>query len=708
MKYFFIVSCLFYISAFAQIKPLTIEEATLKGRTKLAPARLQSLQAIKGTDDFSYVDENKLMRIRKNGAIDSFTFISPKKKTLSPLAGLQWFDKELLFFTNENGVTGFAPEMAIDLVYKFDLKEAENIDYSANYEHVAFTKGYNLYVQSLNGKVIAVSKDGKNGLKYGTSVHQQEFGIEKGTFWSNRGEKLAFYRMDESMVGEYPIYELQNKPATARFIHYPMAGTSNHKVTVGVFDIKSKKTIYLKTNNTEAFSQSAGNEEAQFLTNIAWTQDDKYIVIGVLNRAQNHVKWQLFDSKNGNYIRTIFEEKNDKYTEPLQPFLFLNNNDFIYQSQRSGFNSLYKQNIAGNSETMLTENVIVVNVNGTNHEKTKLYFDAIAPNSIDRNCYELDINSKKIRKLNSKSGQNSSFLNDTKSAVIIMNTALDATRTYDIIDLQTLDSKNIFTATNPLEKYEYAKPEITTIKAHDGTTLFARMVKPYNFSATKKYPVIVYVYGGPHAQMVSNTWNAGADLWMNALANEGFIVFTLDNRGSGNRGLAFEQATFRRLADVEMDDQLAGVEYLKKQSFVDADRIGVHGWSYGGFMTTSLLTRHPEVFKVGVAGGAVIDWSFYEIMYTERYMDTPQENPEGYAKNSLFQYIPNLKGKLLHIHGTSDNVVLWQHTLRYIQECVKQGKQVDYFVYPEHEHNVLGKDRAHLIRKVAEYFKQNL
>jgi dipeptidyl-peptidase-4 len=233
------------------------------------------------------------------------------------------------------------------------------------------------------------------------------------------------------------------------------------------------------------------------------------------------------------------------------------------------------------------------------------------------------------------------------------------------------------------------------------------MFFPPQFDSTQKYPVLVYLYGGPRVQMVTNSWLGGTDMWLYYMAQQGYIVFTLDNRGSAYRGIDFEQATFRKLGTVEREDQQEGVSFLKKQRYVNSSRMGIFGWSFGGFMSIGMMTRTNE-FKAGVAGGPVIDWNLYEIMYTERYMDKPQQNPEGYKDADLTNYVKNLKGKLMLIHGTDDDVVLWQHSLTYLKKCVDEGVQVDYFVYPEHKHNVLGKDRVHLMQKVTDYFKQNL
>ena len=252
------------------------------------------------------------------------------------------------------------------------------------------------------------------------------------------------------------------------------------------------------------------------------------------------------------------------------------------------------------------------------------------------------------------------------------------------------------------------RTEIIKLRANDSTVLNARVIKPLNFDPAKTYPVIVYVYGGPHAQMVTNNWLTGANLWMNYMASEGYVMFTIDNRGSSGRGQAFESVTHRKLGTVELEDQLVGVEWLATRPWVNTSRIGVHGWSFGGFMTTTMLTKAPGAYKIGVAGGPVMDWKMYEIMYTERYMDTPEENPDGYATANLLNQAKNLNKKLMLIHGTADDVVVWQHSQAFVKKCVDEGKLVDYMIYPGHAHNVVGKDRLHLYKTITRYFKENL
>ena len=261
----------------------------------------------------------------------------------------------------------------------------------------------------------------------------------------------------------------------------------------------------------------------------------------------------------------------------------------------------------------------------------------------------------------------------------------------------------------PLKDYKLGKMDIFTLKSEiDGADLYCRMIKPVDFDSTKKYPVIVYVYGGPHAQLVTDSWLGGAGLFLNYLAENGYLIFTLDNHGSANRGRDFEQIIHRHLGTNEIKDQLTGVKYLKSLPYVDSTRIGVHGWSFGGFMTTSLMLRTPGVFKVGVGGGPVIDWKYYEVMYGERYMDTEKENPEGFKESSLLNYVQNLQGHLLLIHGTIDPTVVWQHSLLLIEKAVEQNKLIDYFVYPGQKHGVRGKARVHLNRKIKAYFDDYL
>ncbi len=351
---------------------------------------------------------------------------------------------------------------------------------------------------------------------------------------------------------------------------------------------------------------------------------------------------------------------------------------------------------------------VVDQVMGLSGSGKNLIIGGTDESGLNRYAYAVELATGKATRLSESSGVHRYQLSDDGIHLIDSYSSLKSPRVIDIINSRGKKVSNLLAATNPLRDYKVGTTELVELKAKDGTPLHARLLKPSNFEERKKYPVLVYVYGGPHAQMVTNSWMAKAPLWMTYFAEQGYLVFTIDNRGSANRGFDFENTIHRRLGDVEMEDQMVGVEYLKSLQYVDANRMAVHGWSYGGFMTTSMMLRQPGVFKAGVAGGPVTDWKYYEIMYGERYMDRPEENPEGYQKASLLNHVGNLQDDLLLIHGTVDDVVVMQHSLDLIRGFVEEGIQVDFFPYPMHPHNVRGKDRLHLMTKVLDFVEESL
>lgn len=700
------------ISTQAQNKLLTIQEAISKGRTTLAPKRLQGISFVAGSDKFAYIDNN-VVKLGDNTTGKTKEVLSLKdlnaslkssqRDTLASIAALTWKNANQFYFSNKKGEWIYSLDKKN--ITESDRKEEETGMESYEKEPVTgaitYCKNYNLFV-SKDGKETQVTTDGSYEIVYtGKNVHQNEFGISKGTFWSPKGNYLAFYRMDQSDVTDYPIIDWTTHPAKNVNIKYPMAGNKSHHVTLGIHNMQSNKTHYIKTE---------GPKE-QYLTNIAWSPDEKYVYIAILSRDQNHMKLNEYDVTSGNFVRTLFEEHDEKYTEPLHPMLFVKNNpsQFIWQSRKDGYNHFYLYNINGTLIKQLTKgNWEVKAENGFDAKGERLFFHANEQSPVNQDFYSVNLKTGEQKRLTYGNGfhicsvdQKGNYIIDNFSSSIIP-------REYNIINANTKKATNIFKAENPVKEYKLGSWNLFTIKNEEGTDLYCRLFRPVNFDSTKKYPVLVYLYNGPHSQMVTNTWMAGGELWYQYMAEKGFMVFTLDGRGTSYRGKAFEQATHRQLGTKEMEDQLKGVEYLKSLPYVDAERIGVHGWSYGGFMTTSLMTRHPGVFKVGAAGGPVIDWTYYEIMYTERYMDSPQDNKEGYEKNNLLNYTDKLKGKLLMIHGAQDPVVVWQHSILYQKKAVDKGVQLDYYVYPGHEHNVLGKDRSHLMEKITNYFIENL
>ena len=568
-----------------------------------------------------------------------------------------------------------------------------------NRSFTAFNKENNLFIKDKEEKETAISNEENKGIVYGKSVHRDEFGINKGTFWSPNGEKLAFYRMDETMVTDYPIVDISTRIASEKSVKYPMAGETSHEVTIGIYDTKTAKTVYLKT----------GEPKDKFLTNVAWSPDGRWIYVAELNRGQNRMKLNRYDALSGNLDKTLFEETHPKYVEPQNPVLFVKNkpNQFVWQSNRDGYNHLYLYDVSGKLLKQLTKgNWEVTNVIGFDEKGENLFFVSTHPTPMDRHIYSVNLKNDKTTRHTSAQGMHSASLSASGRYVIDRYSSHDNPGTIDLINARNGKTVTLASARNPFAGFSIPSVETGTIKAADNKTdLHYRMIKPANFDAAKKHPVAVYVYGGPHSQMVQNRWRYGSGGWEMYMAQKGYVVFVLDNRGTSNRGFDFENVTHRQLGVEEAKDQMRGVEFLKSLPYVDADRMGIHGWSYGGFMTINMLLRYPDVFKVGVAGGPVTDWKYYEVMYGERYMDTPQENPDGYAETSLLNKADRLKSRLLIIHGDEDPVVVMQHSLQFLKSAIGAGTHPDFFVYPGHEHNMMGRDRVHLHEHITRYFE---
>ena len=569
----------------------------------------------------------------------------------------------------------------------------------------AFVKDNQLYVCDGSGNTRQLTTDGSRDIVYGQSVHRNEFGIEGGLFWSPDGNRLAFYRMDQSMVTDYPLVDIDTRVAEQAPEKYPMAGMASHKVTVGVYDLATGNTVYLK----------AGDPTDRYFTNISWSPDSKTIYMFELNRDQNDCRLVSYDASNGEKKAELYREQDDKYVEPQHPIAFLpwDCTKFVMQSQKDGYNHLYLLDANGKEIRQITKgNWVVMDMLGFNTKEKTIVYSSNQISPIQRNTFAITVDGAKTKQLDNGKGYHYASLSGKSGYVLDRYSEPDVPRAIDIAPT-TIKAKNkplaYFRADNPWKDYAVPEYSCGSIKAADGTTdLFYRMVKPVNFDETKKYPTIIYVYGGPHAHNVDATWHYGSRGWETFMAQKGYLLFILDNRGSENRGKDFEQATFRHLGQEEMKDQMKGVEYLKSLPYVDESRMGVHGWSFGGFMTTSLMTNYPDVFKVGVAGGPVIDWRWYEVMYGERYMDTPESNPEGYEQTSLISRAKNLKGKLQIIIGLNDPVVVPQHALSFIKECIQQGTQPDFFVYPGEPHNMRGHQSTHLHERISQYFDDYL
>ncbi len=715
----FLLATLVPLTAMSQKKPLTLEELNYGGRnyadmqprnatyTWWGDVLIHTDKEQCSTVDMKRLDETPLLKLDDVNAA-----IGTEEEQLKSLARVT--------FPYPGTTLALLENFKGRMLYDWQKKQVtwrqddghEVSDWTPVSRALAYVDNHQLFVADANGKTIQLSTDGSREIVYGQSVHRDEFGIYKGTFWSPDGQRLAFYRMDQSMVDDYPQVNTFTRIATEEPDKYPMAGETSHKVTVGVYDMGTGRTVYL----------DAGDPTDRYFTNIQWSPDARRIYIQELNRDQTDIQLTVYDAVSGKREGVIYTEHNDRYAEPLVPITFLpwDAGKFILQSQRDGYNHLYLMDTTGRQLRQLTKGEwVVLDLVGFCRQRGSVVILSTEASPIQNNLYEVNLSTGKRTLLDNGRGCHGNVYQDDGRHTSILSASgrylfdnysePDVPRRISLLTTGKQAERVLLDAPDPWEEYDVPEFSCGTLKAADGVTdLYYRMVKPIGFDPSKKYPTVVYVYGGPHARNVEARWHYMSRGWESYMAQRGYLLFILDNRGSKDRGLAFEQATFRQLGQVEMEDQMKGIDYLLTLPYVDADRIGVHGWSFGGYMTITLMTHHPDVFKVGVAGGPVIDWKWYEVMYGERYMDTPQTNAEGYEKTSLLNQASNLKGHLQIIQGMNDRTVVPQHCLSFIDACIKAGTQPDFFVYPGEPHNMRGRKSVHLHERITQYFDDYL
>jgi dipeptidyl-peptidase-4 len=694
------------ITTQAQLKKITLEEGVLQQGRKFGADKLTGFQWIPNTNKYVYYTDvwTKMM---------SATTTDSKASELATLAdinlslgtklrnffGIEWIDASTILVSENGKYFTYSLTSKSGKSIQETPETAENQTFDKTKQKLAFTEGNNLFFFNKNKEKVTITNESNKGIVSGQTISRNEFGINGGIFWSPRSSYLAFYQKDETEVADYPLLDINETPGKSVSIKYPMIGQKSEKPRVGIYNLSTGKTVFIKPKNNAD----------DYLTNLSWTPDEKHVLIAELNRGQNDMYLNVYDANSGAFVRTILNETSDKWVEPEHEAFFPNekSNNFVWHSEKDGFQNLYYYSIDGKLIKKLTSNKFPAReIISANTAGTEIYFKATGPNPTNMLVYKVDLKGKQTLITKDEGVHNVAISSDYNW--IFDEFSNHSTPSKSLLYNKSLKATTLLESKNKYDGYEMGTAEIKTIKAADGTTdLYTRLIKPSNFDPNKKYPVMVYVYGGPHAQMITNSYLDGANLWMYWMAEQGYLVFTVDNRGSDNRGFAFESVIHGRCGANEIDDQIKGVEYLKTLPYVDGNRLAVHGWSYGGFMTSSLMLRKPDAFKVGVAGGPVVDWKWYEVMYGERYMDTPAENQKGFDEASVLNYVKDLKGKLLLIHGTNDDVVLEQHNLALVKKFVEAGKQVDYFPYPMHKHNVTGKDRVHLMTKVLNYIIDN-
>jgi dipeptidyl-peptidase-4 len=706
IKYSFTVISIVLCSliSFSQ-KELTLEDAVLGQYSKFRPQEVFGFSWVPETDDYAYAKGYiTLMKGEVNGDEDSLLTIQRLNELTGSqfqyFANVEWKDKNTIYVHQGNAFVVFhINEMAGQYI---ELPEdAGNFKIHKPSGKIAFTIKNNVYIADFNSvssdnpkvkELVVVTEFEDQNIVSGQAIARSEFGITEGLFWSPDGTQLAFYQKDESDVHDYPLLNINEYPGELNSIKYPMAGLSSEKAKVGLYNLESKAVNYI--------SPKSGEES--YLTNLSWTPDGKKVLIAEVNRDQNHMWLQVYEN-NGDFLKTVFEEKSETWVEPERPAYFYSdsNDEFAWVSERDGYDNFYLYSIENGFIKQLTSNEFPIKSVLQSTSNGSLFFTATGVNPLNTLVYELTAKGKQ-KLITQEEGTHNAKVH-CEGKYVFSNYSSHDTPSRSIIIKGGREYQELMSAKNPFLDYKVRPAEISSLMNEDGKELFTRLIKPYDFDSTKQYPVLVYVYGGPHAQMITNRWMDGASLWMHWLANQGYIVYTLDNRGSANRGAEFEHAIHRKLGTLELEDQLVGAEYLKSLPYVDEKRIAVHGWSFGGFMTGTMMMKASDIYNVGVAGGLVTDWKYYEIMYGERYMDRPSQNEEGYKTASLIENADKLEGDLLMIHGTADNVVVMQHNLSLVKKFVELGIQVDFFPYPMHEHNVRGKDRLHLMRKVLDY-----
>ncbi len=589
-----------------------------------------------------------------------------------------------------------------------DVDKQRNATLSPDGTKIAYVQNNNLYYKDLSSKkTTQITTDGKmNEIINGVTdwVYEEEFGIVKVFEWSPDGSKIAFLRSDESKVKEFtmPMYKGELYPEYVTF-KYPKAGEDNAIVTLHMYDLKKNKTKKISLND----------KPDMYIPRMKWTKDAQQLCVFQMNRHQNELDLFLVNAKRGK-AKLLLNEKNKYYIDIHDNLTFLEDGKrFVWTSEKDGYNHIYLYNLKGKLEKQITKGKFdITNFYGIDEENGLLYYQAAEDSPLDREIYVINLKGKNKRKLSPEKGSNSAQFSKTFDYFVNTHTAANIPGTYTVHNsdgklVRTIEDNTPLKET--LTEYAISMPEFFELKTSDNVKLNGWMIKPTDFDTSKKYPVLMYVYGGPGSQTVKNSWGGGNYLWYQSLAQQGYIIVSVDNRGTGARGEEFKKMTYQQLGKYETIDQIEAAKWLAKKPYIDEDRIGIWGWSYGGYMSSLCLFKGNDVFKTAIAVAPVTNWKWYDTIYTERFMRTPQENRNGYEDNSPINHVEKMKGTYLLVHGTADDNVHAQNSYEMVNALIGANKQFDSYFYPNRNHGIYGGiTRLHLFDKMTDFILKNL
>ncbi len=716
----FILLSLASLSVFSQKNILLEEIWTGAYRTQ----NMEELSSMKKTNQYTVLNYN---RQNNTFQIDLFDFATLSK--VKSIIDTQFFpnlssidsytfnqeENKILIATNTDQI--FRHSFLANY-YLFDIKTQEltkitdnkiqEPTFSPDGTKIAFAKENNLFIYNIaTQKVNPITFDGKkNAIINGITdwVYEEEFSFVKAFEWNTTGTKIAYIRFDESEVPEFTmdVYGMALYPTVETF-KYPKAGENNSIVTLHIFDIETQKTQQVKLDENTNY----------YIPRLKWTNDANIVSIQTLNRLQNNLNLIFVNATTG-ATTIVLHEKDKAYIDITDNLTYLKDNSFIWTSEKDGFNHLYWYDKSGRLKNQITNgNWDVTNFYGLNESKNVLYYQSVENGSINRDIYRIALNGKNKTKLSKQVGTNAATFSPNFQYYI---NSFSSTKNAPSYTLNNSEAGNVIKTilTNEaletkLKDYNLPTKEFFEITNATGEKLNAWIIKPTNFDSTKKYPVFMYQYSGPGSQQVNNEWNSPDDYWFMLLAQQGYIIACVDGRGTGFKGAAFKKCTYKELGKLEVEDQIFAAKIIGNYPYVDKTRIGIFGWSYGGFMSANCILQGNTVFKTAISVAPVTNWRFYDSIYTERYMQTPQENPSGYDMNSPINYVTKLNGNFLLIHGTADDNVHVQNSMRMIESLVQANKQFDWAIYPDKNHGIYGgKTRLQLYIKMTNFIKEKL